>query len=309
MRAMSDLTRREFVRASGFAALAAYAVACNKGKSPVVTTTSLDSLISGHQPSLQFVSVGTELLSARPERLAFGLADPTVTKIITDATDVKLYFGTSKTAAASGPFPCTFHGDGLPADRGIYETAITFPADGTYLAMVQFTRNGQTAISDIASLRVGRSNAMPIPGERAPAVPTPTFANHRGVSPICTRKPKACSMHDVSLDAALKNGKPTIVIIATPQFCQSQLCGPEVEVLDAVRPSFKDKANFVHIEVYKNDQATTIQRQLLSPAAIAWKLEEEPAIYAIGTDGIIVDRTLGPVDRSDISALIAKIAG
>lgn len=298
-----NLSRRDFLRASAVTALGT-AVAC--GGSPAPKTRTLSDIAGKDQPALQLVLVGTQLLSGRPQRFAFGLFDPRLNQPVPNLTDVKISYGAQKTSTANGPFAATYHGDGL-GDRGIYEAMTSFPADGTFLAVVEFTINGARATSSFGTFQVGRRHAMPIVGERAPAPPTPTFDNARGVSPICTQKPKPCSMHDVSLDKALKNGKPTIVVLATPQFCQTALCGPEVEIVDAIRTENGEGINFVHIENYKDDKPETIQRVILSPAAAAWRLEEEPAIYAIGADGIIVDVALGPVDRADVRAIASAL--
>jgi len=298
------LSRRDFLRASGVVALGAYAVACSKGGPS--TPGSLDQLVGGATPGAQLITAGTELLSVRSERFAFALIDPATNQPIADLSP-SLWYSTGKTKPIVGPFDAVYHGDGLGA-RGVYATRITFPTDGSYIAGAEFTRNGARVLSSFEQFQVGRTNAMPIIGGRAPRAPTPTIADALGVNPICTQHPTPCSMHDISLDKALANGKPTIVIIATPQFCESQLCGPEVEMLDAARPAAAGKVNFIHIEVYRDDKATTIQRQIISPAAAAWKLEQEPVIYAIGADGVIVDRTLGPVDRADITAIVSALA-
>jgi len=104
------------------------------------------------------------------------------------------------------------------------------------------------------------------------------------------------------LDAALKNGKPTVLIIATPQFCQSALCGPEVDVVQGVAKEFTGRLNFVHVEVYRDNKPDTIQRAILSPAAAQWHLDEEPVIYYIDTAGLIKSRTIGPADTSEVRA-------
>lgn len=62
------------------------------------------------------------------------------------------------------------------------------------------------------------------------AVPTPTIADARGTNPICTRQPQ-CPFHNVSLDAALKERRPLVVLFATPARCQTDTCGPVLDVL------------------------------------------------------------------------------
>lgn len=296
---MKPLSRRDFLIAGGTLALGTVAASCAKKKTPLIRPgATLDEIIGARTQNLEVIAVGTELLPARAERFAVGLAGPADHLPIPNMTG-RMWFATTRTQPAQGPFPITYHGDGL-GDRGVYESRITFPSAGQYIVFIEATRAGSTTpLAGGAQVQVGVQNAMPKPGDRAIVVPTPTVDDARGVHPICTRKPP-CSMHQISLDDALKNGKPTVVIIATPAFCQSRLCGPEVDIVQGVSQETGAKANFIHIEVYRDDKADTITKQILSPAAEAWKLDQEPAIYYIDKAGIIADRQLGPVDRADV---------
>jgi hypothetical protein len=302
---MGPLSRREFFRASAFAGLAAFVAACAKKVPGSSGGKTIASIIGSRQQKLNLIVSDTETLSGRPDRLVFVLVDPDNGSLIT-VPSTTVWLARDQRSAVTGPLTAFFHDDGL-GPKGVYETPINMPADGTWLALVEVTREGaSTADVAVNQFQVGRTTAMPIPGDRAVAVPTPTTKNHLGVNPICTRKPP-CTMHAISLDKALKNGKPTVLIIATPAFCQSRLCGPVTDVVQAVSKEFAGRANFIHVEVYRDDKAATIQSQTLSPAAASWKLSQEPAIYYIGPDGIIKNRMLGPADVSDVMTATAAL--
>ena len=40
-----------------------------------------------------------------------------------------------------------------------------------------------------------------------------------------------CALHTSSLDELLSNGKPTALLFASPGFCTSQTCAPQLAVL------------------------------------------------------------------------------
>jgi hypothetical protein len=302
---MRPLSRREFFRTSAVFTLGAIVAACSK-KAPTIKKSTLADVIRGHQQTLQMNTAGFEVLSNKPDRLVFNLIDPTNGNAIT-TPQVDLWIAKDQQSQAIGPLTASYKDEGLPKAKGFYDAPVTMPSDGTWLVVCRATRTGKTEPDfGAAQFQVGVQNAMPKQGDHAISVPSPTFGDHRGVSPICTRKP-ACSMHAISLDTALKNGKPTVLIIATPQFCQSALCGPEVDVVMDVSKDFRHKVNFVHIEVYKNDKPNTIQRQVLSPAAAAWRLEAEPDIYYIGPDGVIAARAVGPADESEVRAGVTNL--
>ena len=304
---MKRLSRREFFRTSGFIALGAFAAACTKKIAPGIGKgKTLSSITSGHQQTVNMQTADFEILSGTPDRLVFVLMNPDNGARLTIPT-VQVWIAPDTTSAATGPLTAQYRVDGLPADKGFYEVQLTVPKDGTWLAVAIAQGSNRTDYGS-AQFQVGRKTAMPRPGDHAVNVPTPTVKDHRGVNPICTRTPP-CSMHAISLSDALKNAKPTVLIIATPKFCTSALCGPETDVVQSVSKGFAGRMNFIHVEVYKDAKPATIQGQLTSPAATAWHLDEEPAIYYIDPSGIIKARTIGPADKAEVHATATALAG
>ena len=81
----------------------------------------------------------------------------------------------------------------------------------------------------------------------------------------------------------MSNGKPSLILFATPGFCQTAVCGPGVDVLRRLADQFGDKINSVHVEIY------TYPFEKLQPVAAMseWGLRTEPwlqypAIHALG---------------------------
>ena len=134
-------------------------------------------------------------------------------------------------------------------------------------------------------------------GSKAVSVQTPTAPPSKPRE-ICTRVPPD-PMHYVSLDAALRNGKPTVVTFATPLLCESRLCGPVVdEQLLAFQKVGRAKANFIHVEEFLpgpdlKPPAPTLENQ--SPAFKAWGFTTEPWTIVIDGSGVIRARFEGPV--------------
>ena len=78
-----------------------------------------------------------------------------------------------------------------------------------------------------------------------------------GVNPICTRSEGTCPFHAQSLDTLVGNGKPTIVLLATPALCQSATCGPVLDILMAEVAPVASKLNVVHVEVFTDNTGKT----------------------------------------------------
>lgn len=288
------ITRRRFI---SLAALAVFASACKTKVTNGLRT--LRDVVAGRPQSLELIQVGTELLSGRSERLAFGILDPKTQSLIKGTGRVWAAPDTGPEAEVIGPFDIVHHGDGLPENRGYFEAQAIFPTDGNWqiIAEARPGGTGDYLIAGPAIFKIGTSNEMPKIGDPAVGVATPTTADGRGVDPICTLRPP-CSMHEISLDAALGSGKPVIVTFGTPAFCTSQLCGPEVEVLQDIAKENIGKAHFIHVEIYRDDNEDTVRAQIRAPGPLAWKVVEEPATYFIGTDKIVKERILGPADRA-----------
>jgi hypothetical protein len=307
---MTQLSRRGFIHAGGLVVLGT-AVACARGNSGNDGTYA--GVLDGRPLSLTVVVPPFELLSGRAERLFFALIDPETQAPVTGAQG-SVWFARSKEGEAFGPFEFRQIGGGIE-QRASYATTLSLPEDGVWLFLVDATVNGVGKVGE-APMTAGQKNDMPKPSEEAIVVATPTVRKPRGVDPICTRNPQ-CSMHEVSLDEALKSGRPTVVTIGTPAFCQSRFCGPVVDNVEAVSTEFPD-VNFVHIELLIDDDAETVQAYqgappegfrgpVLAPAAQAWKVVEEPVTYYIDGDGVIVDRHTNAIDTTDVRQGVEQI--
>jgi len=103
-------------------------------------------------------------------------------------------------------------------------------------------------------------------------------------------------MHYISLDQALKNGKPTVVSFATPLLCESKLCGPVVDeemlVLDKIGPK---RANFIHVEEFPPGPDLRPDPHTLPSYWKKWGFVTEPWTIVIDRRGIIRARFEGPV--------------
>ena len=143
---------------------------------------------------------------------------------------------------------------------------------------------------------------IPLVGSQLPGFDTPTFEDHRGVEPVCTRTPEPCEFHNITLNEALALKKPIAYLVGTPAHCSTGTCSPALEALVTVKNSIGDAITFLHAEIYTDDKATTV-----TPAVVALKMEYEPAIYITDASGKIVDRFDAIFDADEINAAIAAL--
>ena len=143
--------------------------------------------------------------------------------------------------------------------------------------------------------------AIPTVGSPLPAIDTPTTQNARGITPICTRKPEPCPLHDVNLRDALTMGKPVVYLLGTPAYCQTGTCTPALDALLAAHKSFGDQAIFIHAEVYSDNTAT-----VSAPAVTAHKMTFEPALFITDAKGKLVERLDAIFDSSEVLDALSR---
>ena len=297
-------SRRDFLRLAGAggsaAGLAALLAACGGDDEPggAAPDGSLQALkadatqlsLLGAQSQLP---VGTGLYT-------FGLATPDNRLVTGGAPEV--WVALNDTGRAAGPFPTRWFE--LEAYEETKDTSPRSPLRGFYGAEVEFPEAGNWMVAATTEVDGGRavgSGGVPVAAEvpaavasKAKVLSTPVATTAAGRKKICTREP-ACPLHEVSLDDALKEGRPTVVNFGTPLLCTSRICGPVVDEQMVVADKLGDRASFVHVEIYPSrDTSKPV------PALTEYGFTTEPWMLVVDRDGVIRARYEGPVTAAQI---------
>jgi hypothetical protein len=196
---------------------------------------------------------------------------------------------------AVGPFPARIESlQTQPAFRAqtttsdpdaaqvVYVTDVDFPKDGEWRIYALIEKDGELTSTLLPSAVVGTFAKIPQPGQKAPLIHTPTPDDVGGdLSKITTRIPPD-TQNKVDYADALGR-EPIVLLFATPQFCQSRVCGPVVDVAEEVKQLYGDKAAFIHMEIYKDNDPSNPVR----PQVQAFHLPTEPWLFAIDRNGRI----------------------
>ncbi len=108
-------------------------------------------------------------------------------------------------------------------------------------------------------------------------------------------------MHDASLDDVLGE-KPVALLMATPQLCQSRVCGPVVDIAEQVKQEYGDEVEFIHQEVYVDND---LEKGLRDPLK-AFGVPTEPWLFTIDASGRVVDRLEGSFGIEEFRAAVEK---
>jgi hypothetical protein len=170
----------------------------------------------------------------------------------------------------------------------VYSTELEFPGEGEWRIAAILKEEGELKVALLASAVVGEFKRVPKPGQIAPVIHTPTAQDADGeLSKITTRIPPE-SQNKVDYADALGK-EPIVLLFATPQFCQSRVCGPVVDVAEQAKHEYGDKAAFIHMEIYnENDPGQGVR-----PQVRAFRLPSEPWLFTIDRQGVVRDAVEG----------------
>jgi len=172
---------------------------------------------------------------------------------------------------------------------GVFVADLDLDIAGAYELDINFTANDSTPIFAQASFLVEEEPSTPAIGSPAPASVTHTAAGTNDISHITTSPVPDLDLYELSIHEALQQDKPVVIVFATPAFCVSATCGPQVGELTKVKESVGDRANYIHVEVFEEPHMIEGQRPTggLVPAIDEWGLPTEPWTFIIDSQGLV----------------------
>lgn len=145
------------------------------------------------------------------------------------------------------------------------------------------------------------------PGERVPMLNTPTLDDVGQTAALLTSAPEPNpALHKTSLAQALVSDKPTLLLFATPAYCETRFCGPAYETVGELESIYGQQVNFVYVEVFESPSDPSITSWRASPAAAAFGLESEPWVYLINESGLVVYRLEGLFTAAELEQQVQE---
>lgn len=283
---------------------------------PAAQGKTIEELLteSGAAPAKLVVAPAGQVFEPGENRYSFGVFTRGHEQI--EDADVALYFAKDKTSPVQGPLPARVSSlktkpayaaqgsEGPGEAKTVYVVPkVDFDRSGPWLGIAMLKGADGLQGSWLPSPTVGQFPGVLEVGEKAPRIHTPTADDVGGdLSQIDTRIPPD-QMHEVDFADALGK-KPIVITFATPAFCESRVCGPTVDVVQQVADKYKGEADFIHMEVWKDNDPTTRQ---VRPQLKAFGLPTEPWIFLIDRDGVVRDRIEGAISVSELEAAMSTI--
>jgi hypothetical protein len=190
----------------------------------------------------------------------------------------------------------------------------TTDVQGIYVAHVPFTRPGPWGLEILAQqgdgpVDVARLTVSALGVARAPTrgMPAPRSRNliASDVSDLRTidsSEPPDPRLHQHRIVDAIARGKPQVIVFATPRYCASRVCGPVVDVVRTLIPTYGDRVVLIHQEIWQAGSA-----QKFSPTVEEWNLRSEPWIFVVDGRGIIHATFEGLTTRRELEAALRRV--
>lgn len=224
----------------------------------------------------------------------------TLDNVQVEGGELEVYVRTPDGEILSGPLPTTYQ-EAPGTGFGLHVAEFGVETPGTIeVVVVDGDKYGVKALNAVAPEQA----EVIAPGDKAVSVETPTTSDDLGYDQMCTQDPP-CGMHEVSLDTALAEGRPTVVIFATPEFCQTVTCGPAVSTVDQIRTGgdWGDTA-WIHVEVFSETKGDNLKT---GKAIRKWELPSEPWLFTIDGTGKIAGRVDGPMLADRVTQLVTEV--
>jgi hypothetical protein len=186
----------------------------------------------------------------------------------------------------------------------VYTAQINFPAEGEWRIAALINEGDKLTATLLPSANVGQFTQVPAVGDVPPRIHTPTAAEVGGdLSQLTTRVPP--DTQNEADFAEVLGQKPVVLLFSTPQFCQSRVCGPVVDVAEQVKEQYGDEVEFIHMEIYNDNDPSKGVR----PQVRAFNLPSEPWLFVMDGDGVITTALEGAFGVDELTRAVQEVAG
>ena len=288
--------------------------ACGQSGSQEQSEAVLPSVVEGQGASTERVLrpvLASSDLSVGRNRLAFGLID----KDSGPERDARVELSTFVLTDTGGEGPketvvATFRR--WPAGAGgVYVASLNFDVAGNWGIGMQVTGpDGATSTNSIV-VKVKETSSTPAVGLPAPGSVNKTVNDVSGLDQLTTDPEPDPELYDMTIAEAVDAGRPLMVSFATPAYCRTSTCGPQLDVVKELKRRYGDRVNFIHVEIYDNPSEIQgdLSRARLSPLVAEWGLPSDPWTFVIDGKGTVRSKFEGFATKEELEEALIALLG
>ena len=275
--------------------------------------------------------LATRVLDVGTQRVSFLLSGKKALIKAPEATVSATYLGDTELEGAAGA------GEGAPANpptnppaetrqaifhlwpygiRGAYSTEFNFDRPGRWRLDVTVD-DGDFSGATQLEVEVVEQSPVPGIGSRPPLSQSKTLDEVDDIAQLTTDYEPDPDLYRISVADAIESPRPAVIVFASPAFCVSATCGPQVDAVTELKETYRGRADFVHVELY--DRPEEIQGDL-SRAELAGPVREwgftdlpewfnESWVYILNDAGLVEQRFEGFATLTELEAALQQALG
>jgi hypothetical protein len=199
--------------------------------------------------------------------------------------------------------------------RGDYSTELSFNQPGRWRLDISVV-DAEFAGSTRLELEVADQVIVPDIGTIPPRSQTRTLESEGGLKTLTTDFSPDPDLYLLSLEEAINGGKPSVIVFASPAFCTSPTCGPQVDTVAELKDQHQGEANFVHVEIYDNPQEIQgdLSQARIAEAVKEWRFDQIPHwfneswTYVLDSDGVVHQKFEGYVTLEELAEALQEVS-
>ena len=186
--------------------------------------------------------------------------------------------------------------------RGLYVTQLNFSRPGLWGLEISTSEKGGLSAVARTTVTVLDAPHTPAVGSPAPRSRNLIASDVKNLREIDTSLRPDPRLHQVRIADAMAQGKPQLIVFATPQFCTSRMCGPVVDIVRTLLPIYGKRVAFIHQEIWQD-----FGEKKMFPAVEQWRLDTEPWVFLVDGKGIIRAKFEGLMTMGEIESALQQI--
>ena len=278
-------------------------VACSGGSAPPPTPTAAPS-------DTARITLASTDLAVGDNRVVFALIRPGSGAVKNAQVEVQTFYLSGSTPdEAVQTAPTTFH-EWPGGAAGVYRASLNFDRAGDWGLGVTATLPDGSGLNVGARITVKQTSSTPAIGSPAPQSESKTASDAPQLTDITTDPKPDPDLYQMSIADAIDRSEPLLVTFATPAYCRTATCGPQMSIVKQFQERYAGRMNFIHVEIYDNpaeirEEGISVART--APALAEWGLPSEPWTFVIDDAGIVRAKYEGFVDSDELEIAIAEV--
>jgi hypothetical protein len=199
--------------------------------------------------------------------------------------------------------------------RGNYVTELTFDRPGRWLLDIEVAGEDGTNEHVFLPLEIAETSPVVDVGQAAPHSRNKTLRDVTDIAQLTTAWTPDPELYLNTIERAVTSQTPALIVFASPAYCTSPTCGPEVETVQALKEQYKDDAFFIHVEVYDNPDEISgdLTNGRITPVVDEWGISDAPHwqneswAFITDRDGIVTARFEGYATAQELEEALQAV--